>query len=346
MADQSTLDAWGDDADDGDTADSASGGRRTGTRAEDGSDVSAGEGKSESPSESEGESESRGEGESRSEGEGEGESESGGKVSVPTLGRPLDDGLPDDCLSLTVSGSWAHFRRIDANIMKPTYRVMPRTTVAGLLAAIVGVGRDEYYDIFAADRSRIAVEPIGTLRTVSIPVSSLSTVPEAMESTGSGTLGVELPDASVHRRRMNYEVLVDPAYRLDVLIADDEFRDRLRRRLESGTSCYTPTLGLSEYIARIDYHGSFPVAPGPRSGRVDVDSTVPDSAAVVPSGDTSHKMERSPAIMSKTEAASELSGRRRIASVTHAFHPRGDRIPARAVDLAVTEIDGRTVAFS
>ena len=47
-----------------------------------------------------------------------------------------------ECLSFTVEGPWAHFRRIDATTEKLTYRVMPRTTVAGLLAAVLGEPRD------------------------------------------------------------------------------------------------------------------------------------------------------------------------------------------------------------
>ncbi len=43
-----------------------------------------------------------------------------------------------ECLSFTVEGPWAHFRRIDATTEKLTYRVIPRTTVAGLIAAVLG----------------------------------------------------------------------------------------------------------------------------------------------------------------------------------------------------------------
>jgi CRISPR-associated Cas5-like protein len=44
-----------------------------------------------------------------------------------------DEGFrPNRCLSFTVRGPWGHFRRIEGNIVKQTYRIIPRTTVAGL----------------------------------------------------------------------------------------------------------------------------------------------------------------------------------------------------------------------
>ena len=48
---------------------------------------------------------------------------------------------PDRCLSFTVSGPWGHFRRVEGNIVKQTYQVIPRTTVAGLVAAMLGIDR-------------------------------------------------------------------------------------------------------------------------------------------------------------------------------------------------------------
>ena len=70
---------------------------------------------------------------------------------------------PDRCLSLTVRGPWGHFRRIEGNVVKQTYRIIPRTTVAGLLAAVLGIEKMD--DIVAMhfclnislDRHRIAL---------------------------------------------------------------------------------------------------------------------------------------------------------------------------------------------
>ena len=82
---------------------------------------------------------------------------------------------PERCLSLTVSGPWGHFRRVEGNVVKQTYRVIPRTTVAGLLAAVLGISRDEYYDLFGPEQSWIAIEPVEPLRTVNMPMNTLST---------------------------------------------------------------------------------------------------------------------------------------------------------------------------
>jgi CRISPR-associated protein Cas5h len=60
-------------------------------------------------------------------------------------------------VSFTVRGEWAHFRRVEANRTKMTYRLPPRTTVAGMVAAISGYDRDSYYDLFGSEESAIAI---------------------------------------------------------------------------------------------------------------------------------------------------------------------------------------------
>lgn len=52
---------------------------------------------------------------------------------------------PNRCLSFTVRGPWGHFRRVEGNIVKQTYRIIPRTTVAGLIAGMLGIERDGYW---------------------------------------------------------------------------------------------------------------------------------------------------------------------------------------------------------
>jgi len=72
-----------------------------------------------------------------------------GQQSLGEWSTESDGSRPKRCLSFTIRGPWGHFRRIEGNIVKQTYRIIPRTTVAGLLAAVVGIERDGYYDLFA-----------------------------------------------------------------------------------------------------------------------------------------------------------------------------------------------------
>lgn len=259
------------------------------------------------------------------------------------------DGVPDSCLVCTVRGDWAHFRRIDRTVTKQTYRLPPRTTVAGLLAAIVGVGRDEYYEVFDPAVSAVGVEVVGDLRTTTQPSLGLGTNPdETFDSAGGSgkkTVKVNFPDSTDNRQIHSYEYVVEPAYRLYVAVEDADFHAGLKHHLERGTAYYPPSLGLSELLARVETPESGveqEVTPASADdAEVTVDSAIPDAAeTVVPSPGTPHHVERLPAAM-------EADGRNRRTTefVDYAFTDDDEPLESTGEGLALGEVDGRTVAF-
>ena len=251
-----------------------------------------------------------------------------------------DTWTPKQCLSLTVRGPWGHFRRVEGNVVKQTYRIVPRTTVAGLLAAVLGIERDGYYELFAPERSAIAIEPTCELRTMNMPVNALSTAAENLKSlNGRGKVSVKLPDPTHLRQQHNYEILVDPAYRLDIALADDKTYQDLRDALAAGKSHYVPSLGLSEHLAELEFHGEFPIDTTPDENGVDVDSAVPNAVDnVVPDPETRCGIEESPAFMTTDER-----GRTTTAFTSYAYNP--DAGPLSVQDVDASRVDGRTVVF-
>lgn len=249
--------------------------------------------------------------------------------------------VPERCLSLTVRGPWGHFRRVEGNIVKQTYRVIPRTTVAGLLAAVLGIGRDEYYDLFGPDTAAIAIEPVRELRTVNMPMNTLSTAAGDLTSLNSrGKISIELPDPTKPRQQHNYEVLVEPAYRIDVALSDSNRFEELRSMLEAGKSHYVPSLGLSEYLANIEYHGVFNVEPiDGETKQVGVDSAVPGGFDdVIVDAGSRCQIEKSPAFM-----AADSGGRTTTAFTTYAYNP--DAGPLTVADADAVRVADRTVVF-
>jgi len=194
------------------------------------------------------------------------------------------DGVPDHCLSFTVESTWGHFKRVGRSVTKQTYRVPPRTTVAGMLAGIVGAERDSYYDVFGADDAAIAITPVTELRTVNIPTVGVGTDPGQDVTTNVGNYysdyNLTYQNTTEDRQLHAYEVLADPAYRIDVALEDEEFYEELRTHLESGTSVYPPSLGKSEYLATItDVEAGRTPTRITDEEIVDVDSVVPGSLA-------------------------------------------------------------------
>ncbi|WP_075935928.1 type I-B CRISPR-associated protein Cas5b [Halosegnis longus] len=267
----------------------------------------------------------------------------------------ISEGVPNHCLTCTVRGDWGHFRRIDRTVTKQTYRLPPRTTIAGLLAAIVGVGRDEYYDTFSPENSAIGIEICDSLRTVTEPTLGLGTNPgetfDRAGGTGRSTVQVEFPDSTDNRQIHSYEYLVEPAYRIHIATEDTEFYDALRTHLTEGTSHYTPTLGLSELLADVSLPASTtnpvspvtPVAADELAETVEIESALPGAVdSVVPSPGTSHHVERLPAFME-----ADGSYRRTTEFTDYAFTDDGP-LTARATglnDVALGRVDGRLIAF-
>lgn len=250
------------------------------------------------------------------------------------------DALPQTCLSFEIRGPWAHFRRVEGNIVKQTYRIIPRTTVAGLVAAMLGLERDSYYKAFGPDVSSIAIEPLAPLRTMNMPQNTLSTAKEHMTTMPShGHARISMPDPTKLRQQHNYEVLVDPAYRIDVRLADEELRAQLGAHLQGGTAYYVPSLGLSEHLAEVDYLGEFEASPR-EAESVRVESAVVDAVDNVElEPGTEVRVEHSPAFM---EADSGGRTTKAFQSLTYA----AGADPLLVHDVNTHEVDDRRVMFA
>jgi len=217
------------------------------------------------------------------------------------------DGVPDRCLSFTVSSDWGHFKRVGRSVTKQTYRAPPRTTIAGMLAAIVGAERDTYYEVFGADTAAIAITPLSDIRTVNIPTVGLGTDPgqDVTSTVGNyySNYNLTYQNTGKDRQLHAYEVLSDPKYRVDVALEDEEFYTDLREYLEAGMSVYPPSLGKSEYLATIENVETQQTPERVEAEeQVDVDSIVPGSLSeAIPQPGVTYGVERSPAVMEQTD---------------------------------------------
>lgn len=252
------------------------------------------------------------------------------------------------CVSFTVSGDWAHFRRIDTTNDKQTYRVIPRTTAAGLLAAILGEPRDSYYDVFTPSSSAMAIVPTTPLRTMQVPMLTLPTA-EGDIQTAEGVSGKTAIPPEVlerERKRRSFEYLCNPTYRIHVVLEDETWMDRLVDRLDADSerdsgrpprirSVYTPALGKTECLAKITESAVGEVgAPEAVSA---VDSTLPESK-VTPKADVSYAMERTPAYMTAADG-----GRKTTRFVSYAYPTDGGTIETANVE--AYPVNGDQVCF-
>ena len=238
--------------------------------------------------------------------------------------------VPSEYLGFTIRADYAHFKRVGNNSAKPTYRIPPRTTIAGLLAGIMGYDRDTYYDLFQPENSAISVVPLNNPHTMSLSMTTVNTkADEAIKYIPPDvhyTKGVEAltPESYVEldRQRDPYEMLVDPEYRIYISLAADDIHAELFERLSASRYYYSPSLGLSECLAEIDdveRHSLIEV----RDETVAVDSAVyeQDGSTVVPEPTVSVRRERSPLYMEATDDG----GRRTTAFSNVVYAPERDQ---------------------
>ena len=249
--------------------------------------------------------------------------------------------VPDTCIGFDVTADFAHFRKVGNNSAKPSYRVPPRTTVAGLLAGIMGMARDSYYDLFSPSSSAVAVVPKELPHTYTMGITTVNTNEAAiqylpLEKDWRDSAEMLTPESYLERwdnpgrqdlmetprQRDTYEMLVDPVYRIYVALAEEDIHDELRERLEDSRYHYSPALGLSECIADIRNVDTHTVESATTDA---IDSAAYDDSAVVPRPGVAVKRERAPFYMEATDG-----GRRTTAFGNITYATSDDRLPVDA----------------
>jgi len=160
-------------------------------------------------------------------------------------------------LVFDISSDYAHFRKPYTTTSALTYSVPPRTAVVGLLGNIIGVqsggfGKSEQSSYFESSGLKTGVRVMSPIGKTTFNLKYLHT-----KSGGSILVPVEC--------------VVSPKYRI-YASGDSELLSALRGKLENHETYFTPCLGISEFIASIDYIGEFGAEE--MNGEVSIDSIV------------------------------------------------------------------------
>ena len=66
--------------------------------------------------------------------------------------------------SFDIEGKFAHFRKFHGNNTAMSYTIPPRTTIIGMLAALMGESKDSYYEKYRAENLRIGIRVLSELK--------------------------------------------------------------------------------------------------------------------------------------------------------------------------------------
>jgi len=178
-------------------------------------------------------------------------------------------------IRLTLSGNFAHYKRLDGASVKQTHTIPTRTSIFGLLGAILGRPRDSYYSEFG-DTFEISIVP-KNIRRYSIPQLEVST-----SSTPRLTkTPIKVPDHTEKRQRISIEYLIDPEF--DIYIRAKEFPSELVERLENNQYYFSPYMGTSECLANIHFHGFVDIT---QTDTTEIHSVIPETDVKSVAADT------------------------------------------------------------
>ncbi|MDZ7361955.1 MAG: type I-B CRISPR-associated protein Cas5b [candidate division KSB1 bacterium] len=155
-------------------------------------------------------------------------------------------------LAFDWKGFMAHFRQFDANSSALSYSFPPPTVVAGMLAGVLGIEKDEYYERFNRSNLQIAVQIVTPPRKL---VQTLNYIfaKSANDLNMSGdNLHTQIPA----------ELLVAPTfpqaplhYRIFVKTAEAKLAGELEEALRQPKFRYLPYLGSAPFTSWIEWLG-------------------------------------------------------------------------------------------
>ena len=148
-------------------------------------------------------------------------------------------------LAFTISGPMAHFRKFYTTTSSLTYPFPPRTTIAGLVAGLLGLSRDSYYQELSSERLWVSVRTLTPVRTKVFTVNYLFTKDKKLYEDGKGTqIPVEWVFPKPPLRVIKYRVYLHSP--------DGELWKKLKDNFEKRTFQWPPYLGVTEALSWIE----------------------------------------------------------------------------------------------
>ncbi|MBF0121548.1 MAG: type I-B CRISPR-associated protein Cas5 [Desulfobacterales bacterium] len=150
----------------------------------------------------------------------------------------------DKILIFDIFGQFAHFRKFYTNASSLSYGIPPRTVIVGIINAIIGNQKDSYYEEFDSDKARIGIALKNRYRKIMQTVNYIKTDKEGWNFAGNP-------------QQVQVEILVpyddELKYRIYFYHTDSEIIKILKAKLENKRCVYNPYLGISEFLADIEY---------------------------------------------------------------------------------------------
>lgn len=145
------------------------------------------------------------------------------------------------CLVFEIKSDYGHFRKFYTTSSPLTFSIPPRTTVAGMISAIIGLDKEEYLKYFSKNDAKIAIQITSPVNKIRLSYNLINTKTANMCS--------QIKD----RTQVTFELLKNPSFKIYFSHNNNEIYNKLKSFLEQKKTYYTLSMGLSEYIAEFEF---------------------------------------------------------------------------------------------
>lgn len=162
-----------------------------------------------------------------------------------------------EVIQFDIKSKFAHFRKYYANNTAMSFSIPPRTTLMGILAGMLGLSKDSYYESFRSDKIRIGVAVKTSIKKTFhrlnfLSIKSIGDIKKSFDSDFRGINGhIQTPFEIVSGYNPQTDEVV---YRVFVGCFDagkDTF-EKIKYYLQHKQFHYTTALGIASFIASID----------------------------------------------------------------------------------------------
>lgn len=202
----------------------------------------------------------------------------------------------DKILAFDIWGEYAHFRKYYTTTSPLSYSIPTRTSIVGLLGAIIGENKETNPDKFSKNKASITVKLINPVKKVRISENLVDTSETWNIVTGN-------------RTQIKFEFVKDPCYRIFIRHNDNSINDKIINMIKEHKSVYTPYLGITEHIANFSYVGVYSGELTRKEDFVRIDSAIPKKNIVEIDFENGHEylLEDMPVEMNNDRVVSEYS---------------------------------------
>ncbi len=167
----------------------------------------------------------------------------------------MDEKMSLPVMVFDLKAKMAHFRKFYSNSSCLSYFIPPRTTIAGIVAGILGRSRDEYYEEFSLERCQVTVSPISPVKKIIQKMNYLH-IEDSLKKLGISDYPSQTPTEIVIPQNIRNR---DVGYRIWLHHQEGEILQKLESLLGS-TPAYLSkgialALGSAQHLGWIEYLG-------------------------------------------------------------------------------------------